>query len=171
LLTEGFLTNVKSGLPRDNVKPPVKAPSSEFEPRPSTSIRTFIEGGNVDTSGKKPKKDKNKKESSRPSMKEIWDSYKDTSNAWYSAPYKRAAAEDQRAAYHIRDGRPSLDIHSSSISPPGLSPQPSIDRSFSMSSASANSGRFAAADKEKKRKKTGFMKNMFAGPNAWYGHA
>jgi hypothetical protein len=169
LLTDGFLTNVKSGLPKDGANAPSQPLPLDAHTHPSTNPKSFFEGETTDAHGKKLKKDKKKKESTRPSMKEIWDSYKDTSSAWYVGPYKRAAAEDQRAAFHARDVRPSLDVPSTtSRSPRVLSPQSSIDRSFSMSSASANSGRHA--EKEKKKKKSGFMKNMFAGANTWYGH-
>ena len=167
LLTEGFLTNVKSGLPQDDpANQPIGVSVPKIEPQAEPSMHSSFEA--YDTIDKNPKKDKKKKESSRPTMKELWDAYKDSSNTWYVAQYKRAAAEDQRVA-QARDVRPSMDFTSVHRTPSVLSPRQSMDRTYSMTSSSGNSNRFGS-DKEKKKKK-GFMKAMFSSPTTWYGPA
>ena len=168
LLTEGFLTNVKAGLPQDEFGThAVQAPQMDVEGSSATAINTSFDNQRYDVDGKKLKKDKKKKDSSRPSMKELWGAYKESPSTWYVAQYKRAAAEEQRAAAYGHNVRPSMDHTSIHRSPSMLSSRQSMDRSFSMTSSSGNSNRFGL-DKEKKKKKTGFMKSMFSSPNTWY---
>jgi hypothetical protein len=166
-LTEGFLTNVKSGMPKDEKAEQSVGEQaySANESQPSTSMNSSIDSPYyVAPDGKRLKKDKKKKESSRPTMKELWSAYKDSSSTLYVAQYKHAGAE-QREAEHVR---PSLDHYPSGpTSPSILSPRQSVDRTFSMTSTSGRSTRHA--DMDKKKKKSGFMKNMFSGNNTWYG--
>jgi hypothetical protein len=76
LLTDGFLSNVKAGLPKDDpsILPPAPAPDPGA--RPSTSMKSYSDSSQSNANSKKIKKEKKKKESSRPTMKELWGAYK-----------------------------------------------------------------------------------------------
>jgi hypothetical protein len=167
LLTDGFLNNVKQGLPKDSVENDPIEQALEPVERPSTSMKSRGDSSQSDTHSKKSKKDKKNKDFGRPSMKELWGAYKDSSNSWYTAQYQRAA-EEQRVESTTHDKRPasrstnmsgsgrapgSMDAQASSSTKSSKIPTPrqSTDRGASISSGSVTS----RMEKEKKKKKKG----------------
>lgn len=165
LLTEGFLTNVNSeALKDDHTEPDDRdQPFSANESQPSTSMNSSIDSQYyIAHDGKKLEKDKKKK----PTMKELWSAYKDSSSTYYLAQSKHAGAEHQEPEHY----RPSFDHHPSGPNSPSIaSARESVDRTFSMNYTSGHSAHLA--NKEKRRKKSGFMKSMFSSSNNWYGFA
>lgn len=171
LLTDGFLSNVKAGLPKD--RPEIQQNIGlvpEEGPRPSTSM-TSVRQGSESSSSKKSKKDGKPKDSRFPTIGDMFSEYKNMGNSWYTAQYARAA-EDQRMEKESRDKRSVIGSSSSPSSPrrfgssdvasPTLnkvmtlaSPRPSQETSASKSSESANSrlGKEREKTLEKKREK------------------
>ncbi|KIW00195.1 uncharacterized protein PV09_08235 [Verruconis gallopava] len=122
LLTDGFLVNVKSGLPRDDLSarrmlpPPSEAPST----RPSTSMNSYSTSSGSSSSKNKKEKEKKKKEkkSTKTTMRDLWNMYKESTNTVYTTTYQRAAEEqrvdaEKRSLTNSSSTSGSTRVHSS----------------------------------------------------------
>jgi len=94
LLTESFLSDVKSTMPKE----------AEHPPRSSTSMTTRDGAKTPEWGRTKKEKPKKKKESRFPTLGDMVKEYKSMGNSWYTSAYAQAA-EEQRVEKEIREGK------------------------------------------------------------------